>query len=79
MQELRLLIQISKEPALIKAIKENKDVHSYSASLVFDIPYEDFLTYDEDGNVIYDEEGEPVIKPDMKKEYRTPCKSITFG
>lgn len=78
-QELRLLIQISKEPALIKAVKENKDVHSYSASLVFGIPYEDFLTYDEEGNVIYDDEGEPVIKPDMKKSYRNPCKSITFG
>jgi hypothetical protein len=47
--------------------------------LLYDIPYDDFLEHDEHGNILYDNAGEPKIKPDMKKKYRNPCKTITFG
>jgi DNA polymerase-1 len=77
-QELRLLAQISKEPKFIEALVNNMDLHSYSASLLYDIPYNDFFEKDEEGNILMDK-GEPVVKPEMKKKYRNPCKSITFG
>ncbi len=78
-QELRLLAQISKEPAFIHALKNKMDLHSYSASLIFDVPYDDFFEYDAGGKVLLDDNGDPVIKKEMKKKYRTPAKSITFG
>lgn len=77
-QELRLLAQISGEEKFINAIKEGKDIHSYSASLLYGIPYEDFLEYDKDGNIVMDGD-EPKIKKEMKAKYRNPCKTITFG
>lgn len=77
-QELRLLAQISGEEKFIDAIKEGKDIHSYSASLLYGIPYKDFLEYDENGNVVMDGD-EPKIKKEMKAKYRNPCKTITFG
>lgn len=79
MQELRLLAHISQEPTLIKALKDGMDLHSYSASLLFNIPYEKFLVYGPDGKPLLDEQGEPLIEKEMKKKYRNPCKSITFG
>ncbi len=36
--ELRLLAHLSQDPALIKAFKAGEDIHSYTASLVFDVP-----------------------------------------
>lgn len=97
-QELRLLAQISQEPRFIEALKENKDLHSYSASLIFDVPYSDFffdkdsaeeaakqercgvseLSVNNDG-FLCDSAGDPVIRKEMKKKYRNPAKSITFG
>lgn len=79
MQELRLLAHISKEKAFLDALRDNKDLHSYSASLLFDLKYEDFLLKDKDGNQVFDEHGDPIIVPEMKKKYRNPAKSITFG
>lgn len=78
-QEVRLLIHLCQDPGLQQAVKENKDLHSYSASLLFDIPYEKFLCYDAQGNIVYDKAGDPEIEPSMKKKYRKPAKSITFG
>lgn len=46
MQELRLLAQLSKEPEYIKALTEKIDLHTYSASLLFDKPY-DSITIEE--------------------------------
>lgn len=79
MQELRLLAQISKEPAFIYALSNKMDLHSYSASLIFDVPYDDFFERNPDGSVMTDPAGDPVIKKEMKKKYRNPAKSITFG
>ncbi len=36
--ELRLLAHFSKDPNLIKAFKSGEDIHTYTASLVFDMP-----------------------------------------
>jgi len=78
-QELRILAQLSGDTNFIEAIKDGKDLHSYSASLLFGIPYEEFFIYDETGKMLLNEAGEPIIKPEMKKKYRNPCKTITFG
>lgn len=78
LQELRILAQISDEEQFINAIKDGRDIHSYSASLLYGIPYENFLEYDQDGNIIMDGD-EPKIKKEMKAKYRNPCKTITFG
>ena len=64
-QELRVLTQLSKEQSFLTAISEGKDLHCMSASLLFNIPYEDFF---QDGKV----------KPEMK-DYRTKSKTLTFG
>lgn len=39
--ELRLLAHFSEDPELMKAFAENKDIHQYTASLVFDVPPEE--------------------------------------
>ncbi|MBS0605040.1 MAG: DNA polymerase I [Verrucomicrobia bacterium] len=36
--ELRLLAHLSEDPALLKAFREGEDIHTYTASLVFDVP-----------------------------------------
>lgn len=38
--ELRLLAHFSEDPNLLKAFRNNEDVHSYTASLVFGVPLE---------------------------------------
>ncbi len=78
-QELRLMAHISQEPKFLHAIKNNMDLHCYSASLVYNIPYIDFFNLDENGEIIIKDDGDPDIKEDMKRKYRTPAKSLTFG
>ncbi|MFS8564410.1 MAG: DNA polymerase [Rhabdochlamydiaceae bacterium] len=36
--ELRILAHLSEDPILLKAFQDDEDVHTYTASLVFDIP-----------------------------------------
>ncbi len=38
--ELRLLAHFSKDPTLLKAYNENKDIHTQTASEVFDVPFD---------------------------------------
>ena len=66
-QELRLLAHLSQEPQFIHALNNKMDLHSYSASLIFGIDYDTFF------------DGEGSIKKEMKKKYRNPAKSLTFG
>lgn len=66
-QEIRLLAYLSKDPTFLKAIRDGDDLHCMAASMLFDVPYEDF----------FDENGE--VKPDMKKNYRKPAKALNFG
>lgn len=42
-QELRLLAQLSKEPKFLKALEKDLDLHCFSASLIYEIPYSDFI------------------------------------
>jgi len=39
-QELRVMAELSQDPVLIKAYKDNMDLHTYTASLMFNIPPE---------------------------------------
>lgn len=39
--EMRILAELSQDPMLCKAIKEGYDLHSHTASLMFDLPYND--------------------------------------
>lgn len=78
-QELRILAQISKEPIFIEALKEKKDLHAYCASLLYNIPYETFFKYDENGVMLREPNGEPVFIKEMKEKYRQPAKSVNFG
>lgn len=55
------------------------DLHCYSASLLYNIPYEDFFEKDEDGSIKIGNDGEPVIIKEMNEKYRKPAKNITFG
>lgn len=77
-QELLILTHITKEDTFIKAIKENKDLHAFSASILFDIDYSKFFKYKEDGSLDTSED-ENGFDPNMKKNYRNKAKSITFG
>jgi len=100
LQELALIAYITEEPRFIEALNSNMDLHSYSASLIFGVDYEEFFYHGEDGKLeaikeddrlkleelslqkddkVIDKSGDPLIRPNMKKNYRTPAKSITFG
>lgn len=65
---------------MITALKENKDLHSYSASLLYNIPYEDFFLYEDEARTIIklDAKGDPEYADGMKK-LRSNTKSTTFG
>lgn len=78
-QELRALAQMSKEPKFLYALQNNMDLHAYSASLIYNIPYKDFFNLDKNGDITFDKNGEPNFIPEMKKKYRGPCKNISFG
>ncbi|MEX0961671.1 MAG: DNA polymerase I [Simkaniaceae bacterium] len=39
--ELRILAHLSEDPVLIKAFKEKKDIHTFTASKVFDVPLDE--------------------------------------
>jgi DNA polymerase-1 len=39
--ELRLLAHFSEDPILMKAFKEGEDIHTFTASVVFDVPLEE--------------------------------------
>ncbi len=47
-QELRLLAHATKEPKMIKALKEGVDLHTYSASLLFDRDYDKVTSEERD-------------------------------
>lgn len=66
-QELRLLAQLSKESKFLEALEKNLDLHCFTGSFIYNIPYESFFLPD----------GK--IDPVMNKKYRGPVKSINFG
>jgi DNA polymerase I len=64
--ELRLIAEICDEPSWIEAFKNDYDMHSYVASLLFKIPYE----------TIVDENNK--VRPKYKS-FRSKAKSVNFG
>lgn len=67
-QEVRVLAELSKDPALIKSYKENKDIYATVASGVYHMGYWDCMEHHEDGSP----------NPEGKKR-RASCKSIVLG
>lgn len=68
--EVKVLGALSKDPKLLDAIASGLDFHSYTASTINDIPYEDFVA------VLNDDEHK------LKKHYkalRQNAKAVTFG
>jgi DNA polymerase-1 len=41
--EVKALANLCRDPSMLKAIRENLDFHSFSASLMLNVPYEDFV------------------------------------
>lgn len=67
-QEPRLLAYCSKDPNMIHAYKEGKDIYSWMASLVYKKKYEECLEHNADGSV--NEKG---------KKLRKNMKSVVLG
>ncbi len=65
--EVKILGALCKDPALLKAIEEGKDFHSYSASSMRGIPYDEFVA------IIGDKEH-PLHK--IYKGYRQSAKAL---
>jgi DNA polymerase I len=65
-QEMRVAASISMDPLMIAAFKHNKDLHSYSASLMYKEDYDEFVKKYKSG----DKEA---------KEKRQQAKVVSFG
>lgn len=65
-QELRVAAAISLEQVMLKAFKENKDLHCYSATLMYDEDYDTFV------NKLHSGDKEA-------KEKRSIAKTVSFG
>jgi len=68
--EVKVLANISKEPAMLKAIADGLDFHSFSASAMRNIPYPEF-------HAIVKDHKHPQHK--LYKEYRQLAKILTFS
>lgn len=68
--EVKVLANISKEPAMLKAIADGLDFHSFSASAMKHIPYEEIVGVLKDNT-----------RPKFKeyKDLRQLCKILTFS
>jgi DNA polymerase-1 len=68
--EVKVLGALCRDPKLLQAIHEGKDFHSFSASAMYGIPYDEFL------GILADESHK------LHKEYknkRQAAKNLTFG
>lgn len=73
--EVKILGALCKDPKLLKAIAEGKDFHSYSASQMHGIDYDEFVAY-----INYEGEDKDTLA--VKKKYkalRQGAKALTFG
>ena len=68
--EVKVLGALCRDPKLLQAIHEGKDFHSFSASAMYGIPYEDFVG-------ILSDEKHPLYKD--YKQKRQAAKNLTFG
>lgn len=67
-QEPAIAAYLSQDENMIQAFKDGRDIYSYTASLAFNVPYEECVEFKPDGSSY--PEG---------KERRTGAKSITLG
>ena len=79
-QEPKVMTAMCKDPSMIQAYKEGKDLYASIASLAFGVPYRDCLEFytNEDGSWKLDEHGERITYK-AGKERRTSAKSILLG
>lgn len=73
--EVKILGALCKDPKLLKAIADGKDFHSYSASSMHGIPYDEFV------HALEYNGSDPALK-ELKKRYKTlrqGAKALTFG
>lgn len=68
--EVKVLGAISKDKNILKAIEEGLDFHSFSASQMHGIPYDEFVA-------VLESEGHPDRK--RYKQLRQEAKALTFG
>jgi DNA polymerase-1 len=68
--EVKVLAAMCKDENMLKAILSGLDFHSYTASLMYGIPYEELVG-------VLKEETHP--KYDQYKTYRQNAKAVTFG
>lgn len=68
--EVKILGAISRDPALLKAIADGLDFHSFSASEMMGIPYDEFIG-------ILNDKTHPLAK--QYKQHRQNSKALTFG
>lgn len=65
-QELRVVASVSRDSHMLQAFKQNKNLHCYSATLMYDEDYEEFYAKFKAGD------------PDAKAK-RTEAKTVSFG
>ena len=68
--EVKILGALCKDPTLLKAIEEGLDFHSFSASQMLGIPYDEFMA-------VLGEKSNPLSK--TYKTARQNAKALTFG
>lgn len=68
--EVKILGAISRDPALLKAIEEGKDFHSFSAASMNDIDYDEFVA-------VLEDKQHKLFK--QYKEMRQAAKALSFG
>lgn len=73
--EVKVLGALCKDPKLLRAIQEGKDFHSYSASSMYGIPYDEFVHVLEYKGV----EPELLGRRGQYKAMRQGAKALTFG
>lgn len=71
--EVRVFTAYAKDPALIKALNDGLDMHSFFASKVFGQPYEDFENRDNEASGLSKEYR------DLLSKLRTQIKRVVFG
>lgn len=77
--EVKILAALSGDETMIKAIREGKDFHTFTASIISGIPYEEILHVIESTKEQLD--SDPQLKALFKKykDLRQAAKATTFG
>jgi DNA polymerase-1 len=77
--EVKVLGALCKDPALLRAIAEGKDFHSFSASAMHGIPYDEYVHVLEEGDQAKAERREVPAEYRKYKQWRQEAKTLTFS